>query len=145
MNISKINLIVILNFLVPIALGTIIYYLFSPDVMFVQRIDEVFGGGLHFYSIVEGSTAFRIVRNFFPDMLWAYALIFALFFVSGNKTAEISKIFLIAFSFSAVMELLQMTPLAKGTFDMLDILTEFIAEIFSVFIIKINFMRRTFK
>lgn len=145
MNIGKISFIVILNFLVPIALGSIIYYLFSPDVLFVQKIDEVFGGGLHLYRIAEGNTAFRIFRNYFPDMLWAYALIFALFFVSGNKTAEISKIFLIAFSFSAVMELLQMAPLVKGTFDMFDIVAEFIAEIFAVFIIKTNFMRRTFK
>lgn len=75
-------------------------------------------------------------------MLWAYALVIALFYFIGNNAASLSKIFLIAFSFSVALEILQVTPIAEGTFDLYDITVEFLAEIIAVFIIKILFRRR---
>ena len=78
-------------------------------------------------------------------MLWGYALVFAIFFVLGNNAADIWKSFIIAFSFSTVMEYLQITPFANGTFDICDIMFEFLAEVVAVFIIKIILMRRKLK
>jgi len=78
----------------------------------------------------------RFVRNYLLDMLWGYALVFALSLFTGNNTAEIRKIFIIAVIFSAVMEILQLTSIAKGTFDVFDIIVEFLAEVTAVFIIK---------
>lgn len=69
-------------------------------------------------------------------MMWGYALIFALFYLLGNNTAMLVKIFFVAFLFSAAMEILQLTPIARGTFDICDIFVEFLAEIIAVFIIK---------
>ena len=69
-------------------------------------------------------------------MLWGYALVFTLYFILSNNTANLKKIFFIAFVFSTSMEILQLTSFATGTFDFLDILFEFLAEIFAVLVIK---------
>ena len=71
-----------------------------------------------------------------PDMLWAYALVFSLMLVTGNKTADVWKMFVIAGMFSTIMEVLQVTGCVKGTFDVMDIIVEIIAELMAVFLSK---------
>lgn len=73
-------------------------------------------------------------------MLWAYALVIALFFVIGNNTVSVLKILSIAFSFTVILEILQITPIAEGTFDFYDIVVEFLAEVIAVLIIKKYFL-----
>lgn len=142
---KKTDTIIVLNIMIPIIVGTMIYYVLSPEVIFVKQIDHFIGNGFHISSINTGNILFRFIRNHFLDMLWGYALIFGLFLVSGNNIADLKKIFLTAFLFSAVMEILQMTPVARGTFDIFDILVEFLAEIAAVFIIKKLLSRRNCK
>jgi hypothetical protein len=48
---------------------------------------------------------------------------------------------MIAFAFSSFMELLQLTPIVNGTFDVYDIMAELIAEVIAVFIIKLQLRR----
>jgi hypothetical protein len=74
------------------------------------------------------------------DMMWGYALVFALYFIMGNNAAGLTKLIMIASFFSTVMELLQLTPFVRGTFDVLDIIVEILAEATAVFIIKKHFM-----
>lgn len=50
--------------------------------------------------------------------------------------------FVIAGMFSTIMEVLQVTGCVKGTFDVMDIIVEIIAELMAVFIIKRHDMRR---
>lgn len=133
----------ILNVLVPILLGTIIYYLISPEVMFVQQIDKIFGYRVHINGINLNNVIIQFVRNYLLDMMWGYALVFALFFIIVNNTAELMKIFIIAFAFSAIMEFLQLTSFVRGTFDIFDIIVEFLAEVTAVFIIKKHFLGGT--
>ncbi len=135
----------VLNIIIPILLGAVIYYLFSPEVIFVRWIDGLWGIDFHVDGLPKDNLILRFVRNHFLDMLWGYALVFAIFFVLGNNAAELCRSFIIAFSFSTVMELLQITPIANGTFDVLDISFEFLAEVVAVFIIKIILMRRKLK
>lgn len=124
------------NIVLPLLLGSAIYYLYSPDVLFVRSIDST--TNLNFHIKIDGSVwVFLFVRNFFLDMLWAYALVFMLYYLIGNNTANLRKIFLIAFSLSVAMEILQITPIVEGTFDLCDIAVEFLAEVVAVFIIKI--------
>ncbi len=137
--------IIVLNIIIPIVAGAIIYYLFSPQVIFVKKIDGILGVDFHFTSIIKDCILFQFVRFYFLDMLWAYALVFALFFILDNNTAELKKIVLIAFLFSTTMEILQMTPYATGTFDVFDIIAEFLAEVIAVFIIKKYILRRYIK
>lgn len=136
----------VLNVFFPIILGAIMYYFVSPEVIFVKWIDDFFGTGFHVSEECAdngGLGFFRnyflrnyFLRNYFLDMLWGYGLVFALFLIRGNNTADLWKSFLIAFLFSAAMEMLQMTPIAKGTFDVWDIAVMFLAEVIAVFIIK---------
>jgi len=126
----------VINILAPILIGAAIYYVISPNVIFVQQLDSLLNRRIHINTTNFNLSIMRFVRNYLLDMLWGYALVFALSLFTGNNTAEIRKIFIIAVIFSAVMEILQLTSIAKGTFDVFDIIVEFLAEVTAVFIIK---------
>lgn len=130
------RLFVVMNIAIPLFVGAFIYYFLSTDVIFVRIIDKVINGGVHFNSLVENSYVVKFIRFYLLDMLWGYALVFTLYFILSNNTANLKKIFFIAFVFSTSMEILQLTSFATGTFDFLDILFEFLAEIFAVLVIK---------
>ncbi|MGN0320491.1 MAG: hypothetical protein ACI4D1_06235 [Lachnospira sp.] len=127
---------VFINIILPIMTGAVIYYIISPDVVFVQRIDAFIGTGMHAGEQAARNAVTVLIRNYLPDILWAYALTFSILFATGNNAAHLRGIFLTAASFSTVMEILQLTPLVKGTFDVADIIVEVVAELVAVFIIK---------
>jgi len=140
---KKNNIFIVSSCVIPLLIGAIFYYLFLPNIIFVKKIDEILGSGIHFYFSLESNWIVKFTRFYVLDMLWAYALIFALFFiVRDNNTANIKKIFLMAFLFSAIMEILQLAPFVEGTFDFLDMFFELGAEIVAVFIINKIFRRR---
>lgn len=134
-----------LHVICPIITGALIYYLISPDVIFVIKIDAVLGGVINVHRTPVDNVFFRLIRNYFLDMMWGYALVFALFYIIGNNAVKIEKIFWMAFSFSAVMEMIQITPLVQGTFDMFDIGVEFLAEVIAAFIINKIYLREEFQ
>lgn len=121
--------------LIPILLGTSIYYFVSPDVIFVKQIDAIVGSGIHI-ELCRDSVTGQFVRNYLPDMLWGYALVFALFSVLENEIVNVWKIFGVAFLFSALLEFFQLPRFVKGTFDICDIVLEGLAETIAIFIIK---------
>lgn len=135
------DLFIILNFVIPLLVGTVIYYFISSDVFFVKFIDNIIGKGIHFTSLVNTNFLIRFIRFYVLDMLWGYALVFALYFIIGNDAAKLWKILFIAFVFSCAVELFQIASFSTGTFDIADIAFEFLAEVLAVFIIKI-LMRR---
>lgn len=137
--------IILLNVIIPILIGAIIYYFFSPNVLFVRYIDDKLGIAFHFVNAIDENEVLQFVRYYFLDMLWAYALVFALYGIMDNNSANLVKIFLMTCLFSTVMELLQITPLANGTFDMGDVILEMVAEVIAVFIIKKHIFRRSDK
>lgn len=124
------------NCLLALIIGALIYYFFSPEVIFVKKIDKIIRSGLHFELSLHDNWILKFIRFYVLDMLWAYALVFALKLIMGNNTANLKRVFGVAFILSATMEILQLTPLAEGTFDMWDIICEFVAEVIAVFIIK---------
>ena len=126
----------ICNAVIPIIIGTIIYYMISPEVIFAQCVDELLGRTIHIGYMWGNSEVIRFIRNYLLDMMWAYALFFALTFVMGNNTVVLKKVFAVAFVFSTIMEFLQLTPIARGTFDFNDIIIECLAEVLAVCIIK---------
>lgn len=129
------RIILILNIICPIMVGVFIYYLVSPDVIFVRKIDAVIGGVINIHISSIDNIIFKLIRNYFLDMLWGYALVFALFYIIGNNAVGIGKLLRIAFVFSAAMETIQIAPLVHGTFDIFDIGAEFLAEAIAAFII----------
>ena len=120
--------IVYANISIPLLAGSLFYYVTSPQVIFVQNIDRLLGVSLH---VGMENTFVVNLRSYMPDMLWAYALVFSLMLVTGNKTAYVWKMFVIAGMFSTIMEVLQVTRCVKGTFDVM-----------GIFIIKRHDMRR---
>lgn len=127
------------NVVIPILAGSLLYYITSPDVIFVKNIDRLIGIDLH---VSMENTFVIIMRSYLPDMLWAYALVFSLVAVTGNRTADVWKMSVFAGVFSTIMEILQLTGYVRGTFDVMDIIVEIIAELMAVFIIKRHDMRR---
>lgn len=129
------KMIMVLHILCPIAIGALVYYLASPDVLFVKKTEPFTGvtGGIH--ALPPNSAFLRLVRNYLPDMMWGYSLVFSLFCIAGNNAADIWKVFWTAFPFSVVMETMQKTSFVPGTFDVFDIFVEFLAEIIAVCII----------
>ena len=127
------------NISIPILAGSLLYYVTSPQVIFAQNIDRLLGVSLH---VGMENTFVVNLRSYMPDMLWAYALVFSLMLVTGNKTAYVWKMFVIAGMFSTIMEVLQVTGCVKGTFDVMDIIVEIIAELMAVFIIKRHHMKK---
>ncbi|MCM1144214.1 MAG: hypothetical protein NC318_02965 [Blautia sp.] len=121
------KMIMVLHILCPIAIGALVYYLASPDVLFIQKAKT--------FIDVTDSAFLRLVRNYLADMMWGYSLVFALFYIIGNTTADLWKVLGIAFPFSAAMEMMQKTSFIPGTFDVFDIFVEFLAEIIAVSII----------
>jgi glycopeptide antibiotics resistance protein len=121
--------------LVPILLGTLIYYFTSPEVVFVKQIDEFVGAGIHI-ELFKNSVTSQFIRNYLPDMLWGYALVFALYCALKNEIVNVWKIFGVAFLFSALLEFFQLSTFVIGTFDICDIVAEGLAETLAIFIIK---------
>lgn len=131
---------ILLNIIIPLSVGFLLYYFMSPEVLFIKTIDTLIGREAHKVLFKETTGIVKFLRFYGLDMLWGYSFVFALYSILGNNTANLKVIFIIAFIFSAFMEILQLTPFANGTFDLLDIIFEFLAELLAVFIIK-NYAR----
>ncbi len=78
----------------------------------------------------------RFVRFYLLDMLWAYALVFAVYVVINDKAIKLWKVLLGAGILSVLMETIQLSPFIHGTFDFYDILAEFVAELIAAFAIN---------
>ena len=133
---KKKSVFIALNIGIPLFIGAVLYYLMSPETIFVEVIDRMIGREVHGSIIPLHNGFFRFVRFYFLDMCWGYALIISLHTILSNNTTKLVRSFLLAVIFSASLEFLQMTPMAKGTFDVFDILCEVLAEGTAVCIIK---------
>lgn len=132
----------IMHMVLPIIVGACIYYLIAPDVIFVKKINMTVGFKLYVSQEFTSLFFIKLLRNYLLDFLWGYSLLCSLFFAMGKNTAEWRKILLLAFGFSTAMEFLQMSPSVKGTFDVVDIIVELVAEICAVLIIDIYIRRK---
>lgn len=132
------KIIILTNVLVPITIGSMIYIILSPDVYFVNILDKLMKINR---AVVNNNFFIVFIRNYFLDMLWGYSLVFALAFIYG-KDINLRKIIIIAFSFSISIELLQLTPIIRGTFDIYDIVLELIAELCALIILRKLLNRR---
>lgn len=75
----------ILNIIIPLVAGSILYYYMSADVLFVEYADRILCAGSHPVLWKTDSPESRLIRNFLLDMLWGYALIMTLFLLSDNE------------------------------------------------------------
>jgi hypothetical protein len=126
----------ILHMVLPLFFGAAFYYLVAPDVFFVRKIDAVLGWNMHFPVTGSSPLLLRLARNYLPDMLWGYALVFALYgILNDNNAAKTGKILGLSVFFALVLETLQLTPFVAGTFDVFDLLAEAFAQSIAALII----------
>lgn len=134
---SKKKVFLIANIIIPVIIGGFLYYMISPDVIFVEVIKKLlYSNGVTSAGKYLGPVGI-FVRFYLLDMLWGYSLVFALYFCVGDDVA-ILKVFVLAFVFSIGMEVLQLIPVAPGFFDIWDIVVECIAEAIATLVL-INF------
>ena len=112
---SNKNFFIILNIIIPILAGSSLNYLLSPNVIFVKAIDDTIGT-LHTLNI-NNNVVLSFIRCYFLDMLWAYALVFALFFILQHSKQALTLTFFTAFllfsastsiSFSVIFSILNL-------------------------------------
>ena len=130
------------NIIIPILIGAVIYCITSPDVFFVKAASAFFKLSNRIIVSDFGNLLIRFVRNYIPDMAWGYALVFSLYAIAGDQTEKgLYTLAFIAIVFSAAIEIIQMTHIIRGTFDLWDIAAELLTEVTAVFIIKNHFLR----
>lgn len=126
---------ILLNVIAPVLIGAILYYLFFPEAVFVRLIDNLLGSPYHIPVNVD-NILIKLIRFYLLDFLWAYALMSAVILIFKND----SRVFVIILIFEIVLELIQLLPSIRGTFDVCDIGIEILA---SILVIKLS--RRRFK
>ena len=126
---------ILLNVIAPVLIGAILYYLFFPEAVFVRLIDNLLGSSYHIPVNVD-NILIKLIRFYLLDFLWAYALMSTVILIFKND----SRVFVIILIFEIVLELIQLLPSIRGTFDVCDIGIEILA---SIFVIKLS--RRRFK
>lgn len=114
----------IFNVIVPLLIGAIIYYVFFPETIFVKCLDKLLDISYHIPLKPENVFA-KGIRFYFLDFLWAYALMSFVVWLFGYER----KIVIMIVLFEVLMELVQLFPGIKGTFDVCDIGIEIIANI----------------
>ncbi len=132
----------LINIIFPLLVGAVIYWFTSTDVIFVEAVRSFWGTPFHTGIVSTDGGAMQLVRYYMSDILWAYALVFALYFAIGNNAARVRTAFVIAVTFSVFMEVIQISPRIPGTFDINDILVEVMAETIAALIIKNNMRRQ---
>ncbi len=139
----KKKILFISNIIFPLLVGAAIYLFTSPDVVFVEAVRSFWGTPIFMEHVNTVGGLLQLMRYYMLDVFWAYALVFALYFAIGNNAARVKKAFVIAVLFSTVMEVIQLSPIIPGTFDVIDILVEAAAEIFAALIIKKQYEEAT--
>lgn len=122
---------VILNVMIPLIVGAVIYYVFFQETIFVRLIDDIFGLGYHM-SLNFENVFVRLIRFYLLDFLWAYAMMSFVLWSFGTDRKTVIGIVL----FEILMETIQLFPFVKGTFDVCDIGIEIAADILVILLFR---------
>ena len=140
-NNQKQKLFIVLHFILPLFMGACIYFIIDPNTEFAKGVYRVWGWKSEVGFVKRGILS-TFLRNYALDMLWGYALVFALYYANGCNAAKIPHIFCASFLFSILMELFQWIEIAEGVFDFADIVVEGIAEGIAAYVLRLFFGRR---
>lgn len=124
--------------------GAVLYFMFCPDVWFVQKISNFLNLSRDTYWILD-SRLLLFLRFYLFDFLWAFSLNIFLFILIGNNAKSIVLSMLITTVVGIIMELFQLWNLASGTFDRWDILAELTGAIVSAIIIYFIWRRKRYE
>ena len=124
-----------LNILIPLLSGLLIYLFFRKDAYILVLI----GNRIQLPELPESACPgwlTALFRNSVSDMLWAYALTFAVRSAVGYSRKKGNVIFVICVGFEILTEAAQNTGLVHGTFDVLDMILEAFSICIALLIMK---------
>jgi hypothetical protein len=124
--------VLLLNTIAPVFIGAMFYYIFCPDIWFVHILDNLFDGGWHI-RLRTGNRLIRFFRYYLLDFVWAYSFMSAIL-ILFEKSFNRRVLYVVVILFETALELLQIIPQIRGTFDVFDILTEVIANILVIYL-----------
>ena len=128
-NKTKKILFLISNAFVPLLLGLAIYVFMKNGTYINSFLGVEFN-----YSPKTVLGIF--IANWFCDFLWSYALVFALYLVLSPFKNNLIFSCVTSALLGLILELLQGTNILSGTFDWWDIITEIVAVIIALLILK---------
>lgn len=123
-----------LNTSLPLVLGLLVYLTLGQDSWIAGFLGRFFP--LPAFSGPPGRAAV-ILRNFAPDILWAYSLGFAVMALLGDSRKNRRLALLLCVCFEGTLEGLQKTGVLPGTFDPLDIALEALSTCLALLMIRI--------
>lgn len=126
----------LITIVIPIFIGSLLYYFFCPDVWFVQQIKNLLGEAGYSKTTLEVTPLISFIRNYFFDFVWAFALINALYISINNNAVPIIVSVSITITLGSIMEVLQKFGFAQGTSDICDIVAEGLGAIIGAYIIN---------
>lgn len=124
------------NVLFPILLGGLFYYFFCPDVLFVMRLNKWFATRYYDSTPFLANNFVLFIRNYFLDYVWAYSLCCSICILNIEGGFALLKGIIVTGVLGAVLEILQLVGIAKGTYDVWDILIEIIGAFTGALIIN---------
>lgn len=126
------------NIITPLALGTILYCIFRPDVFYIRKLTIVFP----FLKVMTVSASDDIplvyfIRYYLMDILWAYSFMMGLCLLSllGIITSRLALT--LAVTLSVFFEFTQLIYITHMTFDVLDIILQIVAILIAFFLSKL--------
>lgn len=133
----------IANIFIPLLLGTVIYFVFRPDTYISIYLSQAFHSiGWNMQSVYgSGNPAAAFLQNFGCDILWAYALVFAVHYFAAkpdnhaNPAQSLVPVFVLCLIFDIIIEILQYMSIISGTFDVMDVIVEVAATFAAVGVI----------
>ena len=120
------------NILIPLLAGLLVYRHFRPDAIVSRFLCDLLGPTAELPAYLPASLI-SFCRNYTCDILWAYSLAFSIALALQLDQTHSGWIILICVSFETVLEVIQMTGVSLGTFDILDIVFEALSTIAAVY------------
>ncbi len=122
------------NILIPLMIGAMLYCLLRPDAWISLRLYRLFSLGPATLPLPRW--LLQILRCFGADILWSYALTFAVAWVLSESRPW--QILAVSAGFSLLTECTQAFGWLRGTFDPLDILLQICITALGALIIKLH-------
>ncbi|MCR4671531.1 MAG: hypothetical protein K5643_10110 [Saccharofermentans sp.] len=116
-----------INVLIPLAYGLLFYMLRRPG----SIVTGIFTTFIPSYPLADIRSSYIFpLENHLADILWAYVLTIVLSYVLDIRRAAVTAVI-----FEISIEMIQLLPQIKATFDILDIVFEIIATAIAVIVI----------
>ena len=119
---------------VSLLLGLLVYLLFNQATYIYSFLPE----WLRFQQLtVDNSILDMLLKNYCADLLWAISFTFVVQSILMLKPPKV-YLLLLTTVLGVAVEIMQLSSIINGTFDLFDILVYFLGSLISIIIIKIG-------